>query len=186
MEDKDIVNLYWERNQKAISETQTKYGNYCHSIAMNILLNNEDVEECVNDTYLNAWNSMPPHRPKILSVFLGKITRHLSFDKLRYKNADKRGSGEIPLILDELAEIVSGNESADDELYRKELIKEINEFLNTLSKEKCNIFICRYWYAYPVSQIARQFGVTENNVSVTLNRIRNNLKQFLTERGYDL
>ena len=186
MEDKDIVNLYWERNQKAISETQTKYGNCCHSIAMNILLNNEDVEECVNDTYLNAWNSMPPHHPKILSVFLGKITRHLSFDKLRYKNADKRGSGEIPLILDELAEIVSGNESADDELYRKELIKEINDFLNTLSKEKCNIFICRYWYAYPVSQIARQFGVTENNVSVTLNRIRNNLKQFLTERGYDL
>ncbi len=186
MEDKDIVALYWQRNQKAISETQTKYGNYCHSIAMNILFNNEYVEECVNDTYLNAWNSMPPHRPNVLSVFLGKITRHLSFDKLRFKNADKRGGGEIHLVLDELAEIVSGNESTDDELYRKELIKEINEFLNTLSKEKCNIFICRYWYAYPVSQIAKQFGMTENNVSVTLNRIRNNLKAFLTERGYDL
>ena len=186
MEDKDIVILYWERNQKAISETKTKYGNYCHSIAMNILFNNEDVEECVNDTYLNAWNSIPPHRPNILSVFLGKITRHLSFDKLRYKNAAKRGGNELHLILDELSEIVSGTETADDELYRKELVIEINKFLNTLSKEKCNIFICRYWYAYSVSQIAKQFGMTENHVSVTLNRIRNNLKAFLTERGYDL
>jgi RNA polymerase sigma-70 factor (ECF subfamily) len=186
MEDKDIVAMYWQRNQKAINETRAKYGNYCHSIAMNILLNNEDVEECVNDTYLNAWNSMPPHRPNILSVFIGKITRHLSFDKLRYKTADKRGGGEIHLVLDELAEIVSGNESADDVLYRKELIKEINEFLNTLSKKNFNIFVCRYWYACPVSHIAKQFRMTENNVSVTLNRIRSSLKAFLTERGYDL
>lgn len=186
MKDIDIVNLYWQRNQKAISETSSKYGRYCKSIAKNILYNNQDVEECVNDTYLNAWNSMPPHRPKVLSAFIGKITRHLSFDKLRYKNAEKRGGGEIYLVLDELAECVSGSENVAEEVERKELIGEINEFLNTLPQEKCNIFLCRYWYAYPVSAIAKQFGMTENNVSVTLNRIRKNLKEYLTERDYEL
>ena len=186
MEDKDIVDLYWQRNENAIKETSSKYGNYCKSIANNILQNNEDSEECVNDTYLRAWNSIPPHRPAFLSVFLGKITRHLSFDKLRYKNADKRGGGEIYIVLDELAECVSGNESADEELERKELIKVINDFLETMSKEKCNIFLCRYWYAYPVSKIAKQFGMTENQVSVVLNRTRRKLKEYLTERGYNL
>lgn len=185
MEDREIVNLYWQRNQNAINETASKYGNYCKTIANNILHNHEDSEECVNDTYLNAWNSIPPHRPNALSAFLGKITRHLSFDKLRYKNADKRG-GEIHLVLDELAECVSGTENVENEIERKELINVINDFLNTLSQEKSNIFLCRYWYAYPVSKIAKQFGLTENNVSVTLNRTRKKLKEYLTERGYEL
>ena len=186
MEDREIVNLYWQRNQNAINETASKYGNYCKTIANNILHNLEDSEECVNDTYLNAWNSIPPHRPNVLSAFLGKITRHLSFDKLRYKNADKRGGGEIHLVLDELAECVSGTENVESEIERKELINVINDFLNTLSQEKSNIFLCRYWYAYPVSKIAKQFGLTENNVSVTLNRTRKKLKEYLTERGYEL
>ena len=177
MEDREIVNLYWQRNQNAINETASKYGNYCKTIANNILHNLEDSEECVNDTYLNAWNSIPPHRPNVLSAFLGQITRHLSFDKLRYKNADKRGGGEIHLVLDELAECVSGTENVESEIERKELINVINDFLNTLSQEKSNIFLCRYWYAYPVSKIAKQFGLTENNVSVTLNRTRKKLKE---------
>lgn len=186
MEDIDIVNLYLQRNQNAISETSSKYGSYCKSISKNILGNDEDVEECVNDTYLHTWNSIPPHEPKILSTYLGKITRHLSFDKFRYKNAEKRGGGEIELVLDELAECVSGNASVENELNKQLLVEEINNFLNTLSQEKCSIFLCRYWYAMPVSEIAKKFKITENNVSVNLNRMRSKLKTHLTERGFEL
>lgn len=186
MEDNDIVNLYLQRNKVAIKETVSKYGNYCKAIAKNILSNNEDAEECVNDTYLHTWNSIPPHEPKILSTYLGKITRRLSFDKFRYNNADKRGGGEISLVLDELSECVSGNESVENELNKHQLIQEINNFLDTLPKESCNIFLCRYWYAMPVTNIAKRFKITENNVSVTLNRTRNKLKNHLTERGFEL
>lgn len=186
MNDQDIVNLYWQRNQKAISATASKYGAYCKSIAKNILSNKEDVEECVNDTYLHAWNTMPPHRPNCLSVFLGKITRNLSFDRFRYQRAKKRGSGELTLVLDELAECVSGHDSVEQEIEKQELIRTLNAFLNTLSEEKCNIFLCRYWYVMPISEIAKRFKTSENNISVTLNRIRQNLKKYLTERGYEL
>lgn len=186
MEDRDIVNLYWQRNQDAIRETAFKYGSYCKSIAKNILGNNEDAEECVNDTYLKTWNSIPPHRPYILSTYLGKITRHLSFDRFRYKNASKRGKGTISIVLDELAECVSGNESVEEEFNKQQLIEEINAFLNSIPREKCNIFLSRYWYANSVSDIAKQFGMTENNVSVTLNRLRKKLKTYLTERGYNI
>lgn len=186
MEDKDIVALYWQRNQDAISETAAKYGSYCRSIAMRILENNEDALECVNDTYLGAWNSIPPYRPSFLATYLGKITRRLSFDRFRQKNAGKRGGGEIALVLDELAECVSGTESVEDAFARKELIAEINAFLNTLSQEKCSIFLCRYWYALPVSEIAERFGKTENSISVTLNRTRSKLKKHLAEKGYEL
>ena len=186
LSDEEIIALYWERNENAIKHTDDKYRAYLLKIANNILKDMQDSEECLNDTYLAAWNSIPPHRPNILSTYLGKITRHLSFDKFRHKNADKRGGGEIAIVLDELAECVSGTESVEDEVARKQLVEEINAFLNTLPQEKCNIFLCRYWYAIPVSEIAKRFGMTENNVSVTLNRMRKNLKTYLTERGYDL
>lgn len=186
MEDKEIIDLYWKRDSNAISRTASKYGNYCKSIAKHILGNNEDVEECVNDTYLNAWNSIPPHRPDILSAYLGKITRNLSFDKFRRRQADKRGSGEIELVLEELSECVSGNNSVEQEIEKQELIQAINLFLDTLPQKKCNLFLCRYWYAIPISEIARQFKMTEGNVSVSLNRIRGKLKTYLTERGYNL
>jgi RNA polymerase sigma-70 factor (ECF subfamily) len=186
MEDRDIVNLYWERNTNAIKETATKYGVYCKTIAKNILGNNEDAEECVNDTYLNTWNSIPPNRPNVLSAYLGKITRNLSFDRFRNRHADKRGGGEIELVLDELGECVSGADSVEQEVEKKELVRAINSFLDTLSQEKCNIFLCRYWYAIPVSEIATRFGMSEGNVSVTLTRIRSKLKNYLKERGYDL
>ena len=186
MEDIDIVNLYWERNPNAIKETASKYGGYCKSIAKNILGNNEDAEECVNNAYLSAWNSIPPHRPSMLSTYLGKITRNLSFDRVRSRNADKRGGGEIELVLDELAECVSGTESVEQEIEKNELVKTINSFLETLSQEKCNIFLCRYWYAMPISEIVNRFNLTEANVSVILNRIRSKLKIYLIERGYDI
>lgn len=186
MEDNIIVDLFWERNDNAIKETDAKYGRYCKSIAMNILGNNEDADECVNDTYLKTWNAIPPHRPKILSTFLGKITRNLSFDRFRYNHAGKRYCGEMELILEELGECVSGSDSVVQTVEEKELIQEVNHFLDSLPRIKCSIFLCRYWYALPVSRIAERFSMSEGNVSVTLNRIRSKLKKHLLERGYDL
>ncbi len=185
MEDKEIVSLYWERNETALSETALKYGNYCKSIAKNILGNEEDAMECVNDTYFKAWNSIPPHRPKILSTYLGKITRNLSFDRFRRNAAQKRGGGELALVLDELAECVSGKDSTEQAFEAKELAQTINAFLDSLSKEKCDLFLCRYWYALPIAEIAGRFGMTQGHVSVTLNRLRKQLRTYLTERGFE-
>ena len=186
MDDIKIVQLYWERDQNAITETETKYGNYCTSIAINILGNNEDAEECVNDTYMNAWNSMPPHRPTMLSTFLGKITRNLSFNRYKHNYADKRGGSEISAVLDELSECVSGNSNVEQEIEYKELVKAIDSFLDTLSPEKRSIFVCRYWYTDSISEIAKQFHMRENTVSMTLNRIRLKLKNYLIDGGYEL
>lgn len=186
MEDKNIVQMYWDRNERAISETSIKYGNYCTSIAMNILKNYEDAQECVNNTYLNTWNTIPPHKPNILSAFLGKITRNLSFNRYKYNHSMKRGGYEISLILDELGEIVSDKETVEDNVIKNELIKTIDNFLNKLPDEKRYIFIRRYWYSDSIKTIANQYGRTENSISVELNRIRKKLHSYLTERGYDL
>lgn len=172
MDDAKIVQLYWDRNEQAIPATSKKYGSYCKSIVKNILGNNGDAEECVNDTYLNAWNSMPPHRPSILSTFLGKITRNLSCNRYKHNTADKRGDGECPVVLDEISEFVSDPNRVEKEIDRKELVNVIDTFLDRLPADKRSIFICRYWYFDSISDIASRFGITENNVSVTLNRLR--------------
>jgi RNA polymerase sigma-70 factor (ECF subfamily) len=186
MDDATIVRLFWDRDEQAISAAADKYGSYCTAIATNILGNREDAEECVNDTYLNAWDSMPPHRPGVLAAFLGKITRNLSFDRYRHNTADKRGGGETAAVLDELLEIVSDTDSVEQEIDRKELVKAIDAFLAALSADKRGIFICRYWYFDSISTIASNFGMTENNVSVHLNRIRLKLHNYLLERGFEL
>ena len=186
MDDAKIVQLYWDRNEQAIPATADKYGNYCASIAKNILGNHEDAEECVNDTYLNAWNSMPPHRPSILSTFLGKITRNLSLNRYKHNTADKRGGGQATVVLDEIAEFVSDTDSVEQEIDRKELVKALDDFLDRLPANKKNIFVCRYWYFDSISDIAIRFGITENNVSVTLNRLRLKLHNYLLERGFEL
>ncbi len=184
MEDEKITQLYWDRNERAISATDEKYGNYCKHIAGNILELREDIEECVNDTYLSAWNSIPPHRPNILSVFLGKIIRNLSLSRYRYNHTVKRGGNEIPLILDELKDCVSGNNNVEQEIEYKELIQAINMFLGTVSPEKRVIFIRRYWYAENIYDIALSLKMKEGTVSVILQRLRKNLKKFLIERGF--
>ncbi len=186
MKDTEIVLLYLERNPDAITETADKYGNYCASIARNILGNKEDAEECVNDTYMSAWNSIPPNKPNPLSVYIGRITRNLSFNRYKHNNADKRGGSVISEVLDELAECIPGKENVEQEIEYKELVKAIDSFLNTLSPEKRSIFICRYWYTDSISNIAKQFKIKENTVSMTLNRIRSKLKNYLAERGYNI
>ena len=186
MNDKEIIQLYFDRDPKALSATAKKYGKYCTSIAKNILGNDEDVEECVNDTYLNTWNSIPPTIPTILSAFLGKITRNIAFNKYRHNHVKKRGNGEVALVLDELTDCVSGLDDVEQEIDRKQLVEAINSFLNTLSSQNRNIFICRYWYSDSVASIAKRYGITENNVSVILNRLRSKLKKYLLERGFEL
>ena len=143
MNDKDIIQLYLNRDQRALSATAKKYGKYCTSIAKNILGNNEDAEECVNDTYLSTWNSIPPTIPTILSAFLGKITRNLAFNKYKHNHVMKRGNGEIAVVLDELAECVSGVDDVEQEIDRRELVATINSFLETLPPKKRNKVIRR-------------------------------------------
>lgn len=186
MDDGKIVQLYLNRDEKAIEETANKYGNYCTSIAMNILGNCEDAEECVNDTYLNTWNAIPPHKPKMLSTFLGKIVRNLAFDRYKRNIADKRGGGEMPLVLDELADCVSGNDNIQQSYEMKELVGAINDFLSTLSEEKRNIFVCRYWYADSIADIAARYNMAYPAVSMLLNRLRIKLHNYLIERGYEI
>lgn len=186
MDDESIIRLYWDRNDQAIAETSQKYGHYCKSIAKNILNNDEDAEECVNDTYWNAWNAMPTHWPQRLSTFLGKITRNLSFNKYQRDHAKKRGGGEIPLILDELTDCVSGKDNAEQVFGRRELVKTINTFVRGLPPKKRNLFVRRYWYAEPVSKIAADYGMLQGTASKALERTRKQLRAYLIERGFEL
>lgn len=186
MEDTKIIQLYWDRNETAITETANKYGNYCTSIARNILEDEEDVKECVNDTYLHTWNCIPPHRPNLLSAFLGKITRNLSFNKYKHLHTYKRGGSEIPAILDELDECVCGKTDVEQEVEYHELVKALDAFLSSLPSKKRNIFVCRYWYNDSITDIAKQFYMKENAVSMTLRRTRMKLKDYLIERGYHI
>ena len=186
MDDSKIVQLYWDRNEQALTATSDKYGNYCISIAKNILGNKEDAEECVNDTYMRAWNSLPPHRPNILSTYLGKITRNLSFNLYKRNTADKRGGGEVPVVLDEIVDLVSDTDDVEKEIDRRELVKAIDDFLGKLPADKRSIFICRYWYFDSISNIASRFGMTNNYVSVLLNRLRLKPHNYLLERGFEI
>lgn len=186
MNDTQIVQMYFDRNPSALTQTTLKYGNYCICIAKNILGSDEDAEECLNDALHKVWNSIPPQRPENLATYIGKIIRNLSFDRYKFMRTQKRGNGETEVILEEIGNIVSGNDTPENEIDRKELIGEINSFLDTLSKEKRSIFISRYWYAMSVPHIAKKFGKSRANVAVILSRIRNDLKAYLTERGYDI
>lgn len=186
MDDNTIVQMFWDRNQNAISVTSEKYGAYCMSIAYNILGNYQDAEECVSDTYLNTWNSIPTNRPKMLSTYLGKIVRNLSFNIYKKKKAQKRGSGQISLVIEELADVITDSNDIENEWNKKLLIESINSYLSELPDVKRRIFVCRYWYADSVKDIAGRFGMTENNVSVTLQRLRSQLHNYLVERGFEL
>ena len=184
MEDHRIVDLYWQRNERAISETAAKYGKYLQSISYQILRNTEDADECVNDTYNDAWQSMPPHRPSILSTFLGKITRRISIDRWRKNSAEKRGGGEMALALDELEECVAGTGDVEAEVEKRELQRKLNAFLLALPHIDRQVFMCRYWYLDSIADIAEQFAYSESKVKSMLYRTRNRLRTMLEKEGY--
>ncbi|MBQ2829345.1 MAG: sigma-70 family RNA polymerase sigma factor [Clostridia bacterium] len=186
MEDREIVALYWERNEKAITESENKYGRYCYSIALNILRNHEDSEECVNDTYAKAWNSIPPKKPEKLSVFLGKITRNLALDVLDKLSAKKRGRTEITLVLDEISECIPSPNYTEKEIDNRVLAENLSSFLKTLKSENRKIFLQRYWYMMPVKEIAKDNSCTESKVKMSLMRTRENLKIFLEKEGVEI
>lgn len=183
MEDRDIIALYLERNQEAIAETEKKYGRYCYTIAYNILYNAEDAEESVNDALMNAWNSIPPHTPTVLSAFLGKLTRYVSLKKWRYARTQKRGGGETALAYEELSDCIPGGKSVEEELQEKELAEMIDRFLDELPAVERRLFICRYWYFDDISTISKQFGFSSSKVKSMLHRIRKKLLSRLSEEG---
>lgn len=186
MKDHEIIDLYWERKENAISETAKKYGKYCHSISYNILHNNEDAEECVNDTYLGAWKSMPPQRPDRLSTYLGKITRNLSLNRFKQYTAEKRGLGQTELVLSELEDCIPAETSVEQIIDEMVLVKSINQFLRGHPEQKRNIFIRRYWYLSPIRDIAENYSMSESKVASILFRMRNELKTHLEQEGITL
>lgn len=183
MDDEKIVDLYWSRSESAISETAAKYGNYCYSIAYNILTNNEDAEESVSDTYLAAWEAMPPRRPSILATFLSKITRNLSIDRWRSRNRYKRGGGEIILALEELGDCAADGETVEKAYERKQLALVFNRFLETLPETERRIFLCRYWYMDSICDIANYFSFSNSKVTSMLHRTRGKLHAVLKKEG---
>ena len=181
MEDSQIIELYLNRNERAIYETDSKYRKYFYKIAYNILNNAEDSNEILNDTYLGAWNSIPPNIPKVLPSFIGKITRNICFKKLRAINTVKRGNGESSIIFDEIADCIRSEQDVENEIEAKELSVFINNFLYSLSETERNIFVCRYWYFDSVADISEQFKFSQSKVKSMLFRIRNKLHKKLQE-----
>lgn len=184
MEDSQIVELYWQRNRQAIAYSEEKYGAYCFAVARGILDSEEDAEECVNDTWLHAWNAMPPHRPKVLRMFLAKITRSAAFNLFRKNSAEKRGGGETVLVLEELAECIAGCENVEDEVITEELGEKINAFVRSLPEREGDIFIRRYFFTESVSEIAAGYSISANHTAVILSRVRKKLKKQLVKEGY--
>jgi len=186
MDDETIINLYWERSESAIDETDKKYGNYCTQIAMNILHNKEDSEECVSDTYFKTWNSIPTQRPTILRAFLGQITRRLSLDKYKKRNTKKRGGNEVELIFSELDNCVSSTTNVEAEYETGSIAKIIDNFLDSIDSESRIIFIRRYWYADSISSIIERFGMSESKVKSMLFRTRNKFKTYLEKEEINI
>ncbi len=186
MEDTAILDLYFARNEQAITETARKYGGYCFRVASRILNSNEDSEETVSDTYWQAWNSIPPQRPNFLKLFLAKITRNLALNRLQKQSAAKRGGGETELVLEELAECIPGTEQIDERLNAQELGRTIHRFLNTLPERDQDIFLQRYFFFDDPVTIAARFGIKRAHVNLILSRARTKLKTHLTQEGYDL
>lgn len=184
MEDERIVELYWQRDQSAIQRTEQKYGNYLTKVAYNILSDMDDSMECVNDTYLSAWNAMPPHRPQALCPFLSKLTRRISVSLLRKRQSLKRGAGAYELSVEELRECLPGENTTEQIWEGKALEEIIVSFLKGISEQARNAFIGRYFYMDSVKEVARYCGLSESNTKVLLHRTRAALRVFLQEEGY--
>ena len=184
MEDAAIVGLYWKRDEAAVLETEQKYGRYLTKIAFNILASIEDSRESVNDTYLKAWASMPPHKPGILSTYLGKITRQNSIDMRRKRGSKKRCASEYALSLSELTECASMGDSPEQEFELKLLANAINAYLRTLSKEVRSVFVGRYYFSDSIKEIATYHDMGESKTKSILYRTRVGLKAHLEKEGF--
>lgn len=183
MEDNLIVELFWQRDEGAIAATRARYGGYCRTVAMQILQNGEDAAECENDTYLRAWDSIPPDRPHRLGAYLGAITRRLALDRWRRTHAHKRGAGQVWLSLDELGECVPAANGVESAVEAAEMGERITDFLRTLPRIECDVFLRRYWYFDSVEQIALRYGFTHSKVKMTLKRTRDKLRVLLEKEG---
>lgn len=183
LDDKIIIQHYWDRDERAIRETDEKYGSFCCSIAENILGNREDAGECVNDTYLKTWNAIPPQWPEVFPAFIGKIVRNTAFNRYKSLRTERRGGGLVPVVLDELDECIP-DRNAEVECSTNELREAMNSFVGSLSERNRKIFLQRYWCTESVRDIAEKMNMTENSVSAVLKRTRKKLHKYLAERGF--
>ena len=186
LEDAEIIDLYFNRSENAITETKSKYDVYLVSISENILHNGQDVEECVCDTYIHAWNSIPPQTPVSFRAFLGCITRNLSIDYYKKRNTRKRSGDTSALLLSELEECIPSPANVEREFDDSEIAKYISEFLHSQSEQNCALFVRRYWHCEGVKQISKRFGLSESQVKSSLFRLRNSLKIYLEKEGVKL
>lgn len=186
MEDAKIIELFWERLESAIAETDKKYHNYCQEIGMNILRNILDTEECINDCYFKTWNAIPPKRPNSLRAFVGKIMRNLSLDKYRAKNTLKRKEGEFWIVLSELEDCIPSEKTVWDSYSEKLLSSTIDSFLKNVSDRERYIFLKRYFFCKSIREISEECSITEGNIKIILYRIRINLKKHLEKEGYEI
>ena len=184
MDDSRIIELYWQRSENAITETDKKYGAYCSTVAYNILQNREDAEECVNDTWLGAWDSIPPNRPSILRVFLAKITRNLSINRLEKRLAEKRGSGEESVVIDELEECLGDSTDVENIVETRELEEFIRRFVRKLPEREGNLFVRRYFFTDSIASISERYCISKNHVMVILSRTRKKLRKELMKDGF--
>lgn len=184
MQDNEIIELYFARSEKAISETEKKYGGYLGSIAYSILRDRSDCEEVVNDCYLKTWNSIPPARPQSLKAYIGRIVRNLSLNAFDKQSAKKRGRGSVQTVLDELSEVIPSDDCAEDRLYEHELSKLLDRFLGGLDEKTRIVFVRRYWYLNGVKDIAKACKLSEGAVKMRLKRTREKLKEFLEQEGF--
>ena len=184
MEDILIIELYNQRNEQAIEESSRKYQRYCQAIAFRILQNHEDAEECVIDTWMRAWNHIPPDQPQSLAAYFGTIVRRISLDFLKKRRTKMRGGKEVDLVFQELEHILTESKSPDASVEENELSEIINRFLATLSERDRNILLCRYYLVYPVKEIAKHYHMPANSVTKTLSRTLTKLKEFLEKENY--
>ena len=183
MDDKAIIDLYWARSQQAIAESEAKYGAYCRTVARNVLPRAEDAEECVNDTWLRAWNAMPPQRPAVLQAFFGTLTRNLSLDRWRRDRAGKRGGGTVELALEELEDCLAARDEVEQAVQAEQTARLISDFLRRQSKQDRVLFVRRYWYLDDIRTLCRRFGMGESQVKSRLHRMRKKLKLELEREG---
>lgn len=183
MDDRGIIQLLECRDERAITQISGLYGLYCRTIAHNILQDDRDAEECVSDTYLRAWNTIPPEKPRSLKLYLARIVRNLSLDRFREKNAQKRNSG-FEEVLDEISEITAGSENVEERYLAKELEEAVNRFVTALPQRESGLFIRRYFYAESLDTVARRFSVTPHNAAVILSRVRAKLRAYLIKEGF--